>query len=35
MHYGLLPAGDLPLSVEQAVELFKRALTGFSGQGER
>jgi hypothetical protein len=30
MREGLLPAGDLPLSVEQAVGLFKQALTGFS-----
>jgi cobalt/nickel transport system ATP-binding protein len=30
MHDGLLPAGDLPLSIEQAVELFKQALTAFS-----
>jgi cobalt/nickel transport system ATP-binding protein len=30
MRDGLLPAGDLPLSVEQAVGLFKQALTGFS-----
>jgi hypothetical protein len=28
MHDGLLPAGDLPLSIEQAVGLFKKALTG-------
>ncbi len=35
MHDGLLPAGDLPLSIEQAVELFKQALTEFSGGSER
>jgi cobalt/nickel transport system ATP-binding protein len=35
MHDGLLPSGDLPLSVEQAVELFKQALTEFSGESER
>jgi cobalt/nickel transport system ATP-binding protein len=35
MRDGLLPAGDLPLSVEQAVELFKQALTEFSGESER
>ena len=30
MQEGLLPAGDLPLSVEEAVGLFKQALTGFT-----
>ena len=34
MRDGLLPAGDLPLSIGQARELFKQALTGFSGESE-
>jgi len=35
MRDGLLPAGDLPLSIGQARGLFKQALTGFSGESER
>lgn len=35
MRDGLLPAGDLPLSIGQARELFKQALAGFSGESER
>jgi cobalt/nickel transport system ATP-binding protein len=34
MHDGLLPAGDLPLSIGQARGVFKLALTGFSGERE-
>ena len=35
MNAGLLPPGDLPLSIEQAVGLFKQALTASSGESER
>jgi cobalt/nickel transport system ATP-binding protein len=34
MRDGLLPAGDLPLSIGQARELLKRVLAGFSGESE-
>jgi cobalt/nickel transport system ATP-binding protein len=35
MHDGLLPAGDLPLSIGEARGLLKKALAGFSGESER
>jgi cobalt/nickel transport system ATP-binding protein len=35
MRDGLLPAGDLPLTIGQARGLFKRTLTGLSGESKR